>query len=136
MIGDELREHLPMVRQVVDALEYGPGWTFTLREHGRPDDASLLVEHVEVRWEVVDVDDPSGRASTFLVAIVALLPLTYIRADQALDWLLHQLYGAVERLEGHERLERFRVNGAPVWAPHVGSGELVCYPSGVATVQL
>lgn len=111
---------------MVERFTYQPGWTFkaSLGEGHRVTEGVA----VSVAWQVPDIH--RGYGTTRLCAI-----FTLDRWELHTDALLWQLWQAIERLEGHERLEQLRYDGQPVWDAHAG-GEFRSTPSGTPQVGL
>ncbi len=138
----EIESH---VVDVVSRLSYGDDWQFELC---RGDHCFL-----RVTWAVRDLDpqsplyDCQGRYGfrsgwTYLATSVNVTRLEDL-GDRWLDAFVHELWAAIAELEGHERLERLRVDGVPVWPPHSGEqlqlapGRIRSTPAGLEhTVRL
>jgi hypothetical protein len=100
------------MREFVQGLTYQKGWSFAT-----PDQfflgGSLPGFACVVSWTV-----PSDYGHD----IVALRGFVHVDShepdDLAWEKLLHGLWHTIERLEGHERMERLKVNGRRLWNPH------------------
>lgn len=108
------------VAAYVAAVEYGPDWRFTTTMAATQDPRMPINSPdmlLQVRWRVADIHG-DGVGHTYLTGVQPLL-LSVWGSDwmQLLDWTIHD---AIAELEAHERLERLKVGGVPMWDAHHG----------------
>ena len=98
---------------LVEHLSYRPGWAFGLETNERDPGCSGLTLAV-----MITTQDSYDHARTVRVRhLFPVPPATYNRASWC-RWLLECL----EKIERHECMEFFRIDGMPVFAPNHGPG--------------
>jgi hypothetical protein len=94
------------VRSVLAQVTYRPGWEFRIAEDP--------YEGLAV-WVVAPVENSYQPGTTTDLGIETFVPLASLAGpEQFLEWLLARLV----RLETHEAMEWFKVNGKPFRDPH------------------
>lgn len=104
----------PGLREIIESIEYKPGWKFYLR---------TFSEEGEIRgWRLVVfsyTDNSLDPAEKAMVHHSFLVPPTSWNRDNWVAWLLDRVID----VETHEACEFFRVNGYREFAPHHSDGE-------------
>jgi hypothetical protein len=103
--------HLPAL---VEAIEYKPGWQFSLEDDIDDDGSGGLALHI-----VSDTENSFDFKQRMRVRHAFLVPLASYNRDTWIAWI----FDRVRDVETHEAGEFFRVDGVREFAPHHGNGE-------------
>lgn len=104
-----------VLAELVEKLEYRPGWTFRLAHMDRGQDSIGLT--LTITTQGYDSYNP-GDGETYRVRHFMLVPPAAYNEQSWQRWLLDQCL-LVER---HECCEFFKINGKRPYAPHHGPG--------------
>lgn len=101
--------------ELVDALEYRPGWRFGIKDIDRGQGSAGLTFSVTTLG--VDTYEPE-RGETYRVHHPFIVPAAAFDARSWRRWLFHRLVD----VDFHEAMEFFRIDGFRPFAPHHGPG--------------
>lgn len=103
--------HLP---DLVDSIEYKPGWQFSLEQDVAEDGSGGLALHI-----ISDTENSFNFSKRIRVRHAFLIPPASYNRNVWVAWI----FDRIRDVETHEAGEFFRVNGVREFAPHHGNGE-------------
>ncbi len=108
---DFVPEHLA---ELIDQIEYKPGWQFYLQNRPREDGSGGLTFHI-----VSNAVDSFDFKTPMMVNHLFLVPLATYNRNNWAAWI----FDRIRDVETHEAAEFFRLNGVREFAPHHSDGE-------------
>lgn len=128
------------VHKLVSAITYMDGWQFGFDASYKTPQAESI-GRVMVRWEVRDIHGGSVREQYYepnhwydlepldafrlyrdVPRVTFLQTVFEVYMYTTSNRLLHEIYDAIAKLEGHERMEHLKLSGKLVWNPHPPKG--------------
>ena len=117
--GETFGEKASAVAGLAHSIDYGPDWEFKAavgQSHFMVEDSLVLTAEMVV----ADVDGkiPSGQARLRQFQIIDGYAVDALSVEALLTEAARVFWWLIEAMETHERMERFRVAGHPVYDPH------------------